>query len=77
MTDFNTQRIATIGLDLDLCQSPEDVIALLHRAADKFRDDATILQEAWQDEHAGKFWNKLASELDKTAVRARKIWDRT
>jgi hypothetical protein len=58
------------GLDLDLCESPDDVIALLHRAADKFNQDAGELQSAWQDKNAGKFWERLARDLSRLASKA-------
>ena len=65
-------RIATIGLDLELCESPEDAIGVLRRAASKFYEDAGMLQSAWQDKQAGKFWTKLARDLERLADKAEK-----
>lgn len=64
-------REATIGLDLDLCQTPEDALALLRRAADKFRTDASDLRACWQDRDAGKCWERLATDLDRVADKLR------
>lgn len=67
---YGMSRETTIGLDLDLCKSPEDAIGVLRRAADKFREDASSLAAAWQDTQAGKFWGRLARDLDRISDKA-------
>ncbi len=58
MNDFN--------LDVD---TPEKVVLVLRAAAQAYRESEIELQEAWQDENAGKEWLQIARILEKAANR--------
>ena len=58
--------------DLVTTNNPLDVARFLRRIAEKYRADAAELRAAWQDPKAGMVWDKLAEELEKSAVRCEK-----
>lgn len=53
--------------DLDDACAPEDVVAILRNAAQKFYESQTELQAAWGDKNAGKEWATIARKLVKLA----------
>ncbi len=52
--------------DLDAA-SPSQVPQVLRDAAQKYREDASDLQDCWQDASAGRIWLALAKALDRAA----------
>ncbi len=52
------------AFDLDVA-SPDQVPAVLERAADAYRESAGELASAWQDPSAGGEWLKIAKILDR------------
>lgn len=64
MTDLTTD------LDVD---APEQVSAVLRKAAEAYRYSQGELQSAWQDKNAGKAWAKIARELEKLAAKLDKL----
>jgi hypothetical protein len=57
--------------DLDVA-SPENVPMVLRVAADMFRESAVELAAAWQDQNAGKVWDRIANILDAAAYKIEK-----
>ncbi len=57
-------------LDMSDAASPEDAIRILRNIAMRFYEDAGELESAWQDKEAGKFWSRLARDLDRLADKA-------
>jgi hypothetical protein len=55
-------------LDFADCETPEDAVRVLRNVAQKFEEDCSELQHAWQDRQAGIFWHKLAVRLEKLAA---------
>jgi hypothetical protein len=53
-------------LDLDVSH-PDQVAAVLRRAAETYAESALELTAAWQDKGAGRPWNKLARILERAA----------
>jgi hypothetical protein len=60
------------NLDLDVATPPE-VAVILRKAAERFASDAQDLNASWQSKRAGRVWNRLARELERTALRAEQI----
>lgn len=54
------------SLDLDVA-TPEEVSAILRRAAQQFYETRGELQSAWSDEHAGRVWSEFGKILDRAA----------
>ena len=54
-------------LDLQDAQAPEDVAKILRNAADKYREDASMLNGSWGDDGAGKPWLEIARKLEALA----------
>ena len=65
----------TREIDLDV-STPEELPAVLERAADQYRETQTELQSAWQDNHAGKIWADYATILDRAANSCRKALEK-
>ncbi len=57
-------------MDMNDAASPEDAIRILRNIVDRFYIDAGELESAWQDKEAGKFWSRLAGDLDRLADKA-------
>jgi hypothetical protein len=57
--------------DLDVA-TPEEVSAVLEAIADHYRESASELAGAWQDDGAGKVWSDFATILDRAAESCRK-----
>ena len=55
--------------DLNDPEAPEDIPAVLRRAAEKMREQAGELASAWGDKNAGAKWIVIAKELDRAAER--------
>lgn len=47
--------------------APEDVAKSLRAAAERYRESAVELSSAWQDQNAGKVWNRIATILEAAA----------
>ena len=58
--------------DLDAVAAPDDIPAVLRRAADQCLIDACELVAAWQDRGAGRPWRMVARELERCAGRIEK-----
>jgi len=54
------------NLDLDVA-APDQVAAVLRRAADAYHESAVELAGAWQDKNAGAAWSKIARILERAA----------
>ncbi len=63
MTTANT-------MDMSDAASAEEAIIVLRNIAQQFYEDASNLEGAWQDKEAGKFWSRLARDLDRLADKA-------
>lgn len=59
-------------IDIDVA-APEQLLIAMRTAAQRFRESVGDLQAAWQDDQAGKVWEKLADELDRSANRCEAI----
>ena len=53
--------------DIGKIISPDQISGALHTVAQKMREDAVDLAEAWQDPNAGRVWAKIADILDRAA----------
>jgi hypothetical protein len=62
-------------MNLDV-SSPPQVIKVLEQAAQRFYEDASRLQEDWQDPGAGRPWVEAARALEAAATRLRKALKR-
>lgn len=62
--DLDNQKAGKVNLDVD---APEQVPALLHRAAQLYYDSEGELQSAWQDAKAGRVWREFAKILERAA----------
>jgi hypothetical protein len=62
----------TNKLDLDVSM-PNSVADVLRAAADRFGADAMMLSANWQDDSAGRVWNRIARVLDRAAIRCEQI----
>jgi hypothetical protein len=71
---MNQSQIAPRNLDLDT-DAPENVQAILRRAAEQYRESASELQSAWQDRNAGKVWDRIARILERAADQVEKTID--
>jgi hypothetical protein len=52
--------------------APEDVPIVLETVANFYRESASELAGAWQDQGAGKVWEDFAKILDRAAESCRK-----
>lgn len=59
--------------DLQDAQAPEDVPAILRRAAAKYREAPGDLSAAWGDPHAGKVWDVVARSLEAEAEKIERL----
>ena len=59
--------------DLNAAASPDEIPAILRRAADAANEAAARLQSDWQDESAGQPWVMIARELNRAADRIEKV----
>ena len=59
-------------LDLQECQTPEQVVNVLRAAAEQFHQDAEELTTAWQERNG--VWDDIAREMDRTADRLARIF---
>jgi hypothetical protein len=55
--------------DLDAAASPEAVVGILHRFAQRAFDDSGELESAWQSRSAGRPWTIIGRELYAAAER--------
>lgn len=60
-----------ISLDTAL---PDQVPRILRNAAQQYRESASELASAWQDESAGKVWDKYAAILERAAAQCEREW---
>ena len=61
--------MANLSLDVD---APDRVAPVLRRAAQAFYESAGELEADWQSASAGRPWEIIAAELDRTADRLEK-----
>jgi len=61
-----------MDLDLDV-DSPDKVAPVLRRAAEAFYEAHGELSAAWQDEHAGREWSKIAGILEQAADKIERL----
>lgn len=58
-------------LDLDV-DAPDEVATVLLNAVESYYESAVELRSAWQDESAGRPWEKIAKILEVAAYKIQK-----